>query len=79
MKVKQLLVAEIVTYPPLVRRELLANVLTDTAQTTQLIRFAEMRIVTELGEQAAIEIELLKALKQRRLSVRDIEKSMTAG
>jgi len=78
MKVKKLLVLEILKYPPIIRRELLTNVLAGPGQARELIEFVKYMVATELGTNAAIEIELLEAFKLRRLSMEDIESSLLA-
>ncbi|MEE8213957.1 MAG: hypothetical protein V3R79_05185 [Alphaproteobacteria bacterium] len=78
MKVKKLLVLEILKYPPIIRRELLTNVLAYPGQARELIEFVKYMVTTELGKNAAIEIELLEAFKLRRLSMEDIESSLLA-
>jgi len=78
MKVKKLLVLEILKYPPIIRRELLTNVLAYPGQARELIEFVKYMVATELGKNAAIEIELLEAFKFRRLSMEDIESSLLA-
>ena len=78
MKVKKLLVLEILKYPPIIRRELLTNVLAYPGQTRELIEFVKYMVATELGKNTAIEIELLEAFKLRRLSMEDIESSLLA-
>lgn len=78
MKVKKLLVLEILKYPPIIRRELLTNVLASPAQAREMIEFVKYMVATELGKNAAIEIELLEAFKLRRLSMEDIESSLMA-
>jgi len=79
MKVKKLLVLEILKYPPLIRRELLTNILAFPGQAQDLLEFVKYMVETELGKTAAIEIELLEAFKLRRLTVDDIEGSLAAG
>jgi len=79
MKVKKLLVLEILKYPPLIRRELLTNILAFPGQAQDLLDFVKYMVETELGKTAAIEIELLEAFKLRRLTVDDIEGSLAAG
>jgi len=79
MKVKKLLVMEILRYPPLIRRELLTNIIVFPGQTQELIDFVKYMAETELGKTAAIEIDLLEAFKMKRLSVNDIEGSLMAG
>ena len=76
MKVKKLLVLELIKYPPLIRRELLSNVLVFPGQTQELIDFIRYMVTTELGQSVAIEIELLEAFKQHRLSMQDIESTL---
>ena len=78
MKVKKLLVLEILKYPPIIRRELLTNVLAYPGQARELIEFVKYMVSTELGKNAVIEIELLEAFKLRRLSMEDIESSLLA-
>jgi len=79
MKAKKLLVLEILKYPPLIRRELLTNILAFPGQAQDLLEFVKYMVETELGKTAAIEIELLEAFKLRRLTVDDIEGSLAAG
>lgn len=76
VKVKKLLTLELIKYPPLIRRELLSNVLVFPGQTRELIDFIRYMVTTELGQSVAIEIELLEAFKQHRLSMQDIESSL---
>ncbi len=78
-KVKKLLVLEILKYPPVIRRELLTNILAFPGQSQELIDFVKYMIQNELGKTAAIEIELLEAFKLQRLSVSDIEGSLAAA
>ncbi|MAF94702.1 MAG: hypothetical protein CMM60_02955 [Rhodospirillaceae bacterium] len=78
MKVKKLLVLEILKYPPIIRRELLTNILASPTQAREMIEFVKYMVATELGKNAAIEIELLEAFKLRRLSMEDIESSLMA-
>ena len=79
MKVKKLLVLEIIKYPPIIRRELLTNILAFPGQSRELLEFVRYMIATELGKNAAIEIELLEAFKLRRLSLDDIQESLMAN
>ena len=72
MKVKKLLILELLKYPPLIRRELLSNVVVFPGQVQELIDFIRYMVTTELGRSDAIEIELLEAFKLRRLSMQDI-------
>ncbi len=76
LKVKKLLVLELVKYPPLIRRELLTNILVYPGQVKELTEFVHYMVANELGQGAIIEIELLKAFKLHRLSIGDIETSL---
>ena len=78
MKVKKLLILDILQYPTIIRRELLTNVLALRGQFRVLSEFAKYMVATELGKSAAIEIELLEAFKLKRLSMDDIETSLRA-
>ena len=62
----------------IIRRELLTNILALRGQARELTEFGKYRVATELGKNAAIEIELLEAFKLRRLNVEDIEVSFLA-
>jgi len=73
MKVKKLLVMEVLRYPVLVRRELLTNIIVFPGQTPELVEFVKYMVQAELGKTAAIEIDLLEAFKLKRLTVSDIE------
>ena len=79
MKVKKLLTLELLNYPPFIRRELLSNVLIFPGQAQELIDFIRYMITTELGQSVAIEIKLLEAFKQKRLSMKDIESSLVGS
>jgi len=79
MKVKKLLVMEILRYPALIRRELLTNIIVFPGQMQELIEFVKYMVQTELGKTASIEIDLLEAFKLKRLTVSDIEGSLMSG
>ena len=76
LKVKKLLVLELLKYPPLIRRELLTNILVYPGQVQELIVFVRHMVAEELGQGVIIEIELLKAFRLRQLSMDDIETSL---
>jgi len=78
IKVKKLLVLEILQFPPIIRRELLTDILALHGQIRELVEFIKYMVATELGKNAAIEIELLEAFKLQRLSMEDIETSLKA-
>jgi len=73
MKVKKLLVLEIIRYPPIIRRELLTNILAFRGQLKELIEFSKYLINTELEKSVKIEMELLEAVKLQQLSIDEIE------
>ena len=56
----------------------MTNILAYRGQTRELIEFVKYMVATELGKNAAIEIELLEAFKLRRLTMEDIEVSLMA-
>ncbi|MAN80034.1 MAG: hypothetical protein CMM77_02580 [Rhodospirillaceae bacterium] len=70
--VKQLLVGELLLFPPLVRRELLTNILVFPGQTEDLKRFVRNTVLAELGRSVAVEIELLEAYRMRRVTLDDL-------
>jgi len=70
--VKKLLTLEILKFPPLIRRELLSNVLAYPGQTRDIVRFVENMTVRHLNPEQIIEIDLLKDLKLRRFSMEAI-------
>ncbi|PIW27808.1 MAG: hypothetical protein COW30_09105 [Rhodospirillales bacterium CG15_BIG_FIL_POST_REV_8_21_14_020_66_15] len=70
--VKQLLVGELLAFPPLVRRELLTNILVFPGQTEDLKRFVRNTVLAELGRSVAVEVELLEAYKLRRITLDDL-------
>lgn len=78
LDIKKLLVLEVIQYPPLVRRELLTNVLAFPGQAPELIEFVRYLIIDQLDKSAAIEIDLLEAFKLKRLTMQDIERSLVS-
>ncbi len=70
--VKQLLVGELLAFPPAVRRELLTNILVFPGQTEDLKRFVRNTVLAELGRSVAVEIELLEAYRMRRITLDDL-------
>ena len=70
--VKKLLALEIFKFPPLIRRELLSNVLSYPGQTRDLVRFVDTLVAQHLAPEQVIQIDLLKDLKLRRFSMEAI-------
>ncbi|MEO5335683.1 MAG: hypothetical protein H7841_02145 [Magnetospirillum sp. WYHS-4] len=73
LSAKQMLVDEIFKYPPLIRRELLTNILVTNAQQNELGDHVRACIRRDLDENVAMEVYLLEQLKLSRLSVNQIE------
>ncbi len=73
LKAKGYLVAEIIHYPPLIRREMITNLLTAPGQDPALVEFTRNVIKQELDDMVATEIYLLEALKSSKLSASEIE------
>lgn len=73
MKVKKLLAVELVKFPPLIRRELITNILAYPGQTPELISFVRGLVMAELEPSVVVEIDLLETFKRNRLSMQDIE------
>ncbi|MEE3000113.1 MAG: hypothetical protein VX693_09320 [Pseudomonadota bacterium] len=70
--VKKLLIIEILTFPTLIRRELISNVLSYPGLTRDLLEFVELTIEQKLDPETVLEIGLLKDLKLRRFSMESI-------
>ena len=70
--VKKLLALEILNYPPLIRRELLSNIIAFPGQTEDLINFIFAMIERYLAIETVIEIKLLKDIKLRKFSMDEV-------
>ena len=70
--VKNLLVMEIIKFPPLIRRELISNILAYPGQTRDMVRFIDRLVAQHLDPETVIQIDLLKDLKLRRYSMEAI-------
>ena len=70
--VKRLMVLELLKFPPLVRREILSNILSYPGQTIDFVRFVETMVERHLDPDQTIQIDLLKDLKLRRFSMEAI-------
>ncbi len=73
MNAKGALVAEIMLFPPLIRRELITNVLSQPEQNREFTDFVRSLLERELENEAAVEIYLLVTLKTSKLSVGEVE------
>ena len=76
LNIKQLLATEIMKYPPMVRRELLTNILTLPGQSPELVGFIRQLCNSQLDSAQIIEIELLEAVKASRVSMGEIEQRL---
>ena len=70
--VKKLLAIELVNYPPLIRRELISNIMAITEQTAEMLNFVSTMIERYLSLETVIEIRILKDLKLQRFSMEEV-------
>jgi hypothetical protein len=70
--VKELLVMEILGFSPLIRRELISNVLSYPGLASDLLQFVNSILERQLDPEVVVEIGLLKDLKLRRFSMEAI-------
>lgn len=63
LEIKQFMVEEIVDYPPLIRKELLSNLMAAPGQGSELVRFATQTAIRGLSRRALTDIYLLTSLK----------------
>lgn len=76
-QVKKMVAVEVLGFPPLVRRELLSNALANKGVERQTKDFIRHAISLHLNKNQAVEIELLEAVKEQRISASEIEQSLT--
>ncbi len=79
LKAKGYLAAEIINYPPLIRRELITNMITAPAIDPELVRFTRQLIHQELDSMAVTEIYLLETLKSSQLTSGEMEDLLASG
>jgi len=72
MRAKGFLVSELLGFPPVIRRELLTDIITAPTNAQRLKDFVRDAITQKLGDVAATEVDLLAALKTSQMSVDDI-------
>lgn len=77
LQVKKMVTIEVLRFPPLVRRELLSNALANRGVDRSTKDFIRHAIALHLDKSLAVEIELLEAVKEQRISAQDIQKSLT--
>ena len=78
LNAKGALVAEILLFPPVIRRELITNLLSQSAADRELSNFVRSVVEQELDNETVVEIYLLVTLKTSRLSVGDFEDMLRA-
>jgi len=76
LKLKKTLVVELMGFPPIIRRELLSNILAGAASNQDLAAFTRHAMAMHLKKERVLEVELLEAVKMKRLSNGDIELSL---
>ena len=76
LKIKKTLVVEIMRFPVLIRRELLSNAIINAAAGPELAAFVRHAMALHLEKERVLEVELLEAIKMKRLSVADLETSL---
>lgn len=73
LKIKKLLAVEVLKFPPVIRRELITNLLAYPGQSQELTSFVRGLVMAELEPSVVVEIELLETFKRNRVSMQDIE------
>ncbi len=73
LNAKGSLIAEILLFPNIIRREIITNVLSSPHNNKELTEFVRILIEQELDQEAVVQIYLLVTLKSSRLSIRDVE------
>jgi len=76
LQVKKLVTIEVLNFPPLVRRELISNALANAGVDLQAKSFIRHAVSMHLPKEQAVEIDLLEAVKERRVSEREIEQRL---
>lgn len=76
LKLKKTLVVEMMNFPPIIRRELLSNILANAQSQNDLAAFTRHAMAMHLKKERVLEVELLEAVKMKRLSTSDIEISL---
>ena len=76
LQVKKMVTVEVLRFPPLVRRELISNALANAGVNRETKDFIRHAVSLHLDKSQAVAIELLEAVKEQRISAKDIEKSL---
>ena len=78
VKTKALVVSEILDFPPMIRRELISNILSAPALTPELSHFVQHQMSEKLLPETSMEITLLLSLKTAQINVLQL-KTMAVG
>jgi hypothetical protein len=76
LQVKKMVTVEIMRFPPLIRRELLSNALANGGVDRPTKDFVRHAISMHLPKGQLLEIELLEAVKERRITAQEIENTL---
>jgi len=76
LQVKKLVTIELLNFPPLVRRELLSNAMANPHVDSQIKAFMRHAVAMHLDKEQAVEIDLLEAVKSRRVTEVEIEQRL---
>lgn len=76
LQVKKLVTIEVLKFPTLVRRELISSALANKGVDRQAKDFIRHAVSLHLDKNQALEIELLEAVKEQRISAQEIEQSL---
>lgn len=77
LQVKKMVTVEIMRFPPLIRRELLSNALANGGVDRPTKDFIRHAISMHLPKGQLLEIELLEAVKERRITAQEIENTLS--
>lgn len=77
LQVKKLVTIEILGFPTLVRRELISNALANPGVDAPTKAFIRHTMAMHLSKEQAVEIDLLNAVKERRVTEHEIEQRLT--
>ncbi|OHC74393.1 MAG: hypothetical protein A3G18_09065 [Rhodospirillales bacterium RIFCSPLOWO2_12_FULL_58_28] len=73
LDIKQSLVVEVLKYPPLIRKELITNLMSTSGRDPELVRFTTRSAVTELDDTALTDIYLLA---KHKVTVRSMARAI---
>lgn len=76
LQVKKLVTIEVLGFPTLVRRELISNALANPGVDAPTKAFVRHTMAMHLSKEQAVEIDLLNAVKERRVTEQEIEQRL---